>query len=288
MPLLSRMLTSLLALLLIGNVAAAALLHLPGASAGVEIPALGKKKALYLRLDEAARQLPMTVLRDTTAGVSILCTAYDCVPVYDMDETDVQIQDNALFVNAATLAAALGCTTRVSKNDVFLNCPQPLDTLKIGSEVGRRAPGFRLKSTNDSLPNSVPSIFSTDVLAKSALLLVFVRSGDWDTAGKFLLRNLQGRLDTLHGLGVDVAVVHGYEPRAAAKWANTLGLTLPLLSDEYSAIMRAYDVFDRGHLPRPSYFFIAKDGTIRVRHVFEDPAAIPDINEIMTAVRRVR
>jgi peroxiredoxin len=263
-------------------------LRLPGGTAVLDIPSISKKKVEYLSLDGLTKALPISVVRDSASGMNVLCTAYDCVPIYEMDETDVQKKDNLVFVNAETVAGVLGCTAEVKKNAIALNCAHGWDTVKVGSQAGNHAPGFRLKSAADTLPNSPPSVFSSDLLSTHALLLVFFRAGDWDTAGKFLLRNLQARLDSLRGAGVAVVAVHGYEPRAAAKWVKALGITFPVLSDDYSAVMRAYDVFDSGHLPRPAFFMIDKQGTIRVRHLIEDVYAVPDMNIIMGAVRELK
>ena len=68
------------------------------------------------------------------------------------------------------------------------------------------------------------------------------------------------------------------------KWSKDLSPGFPLLSDQYSAVIRAYDVLDRGRLPFPSIFLIDRQGIIRMRHLF-DLSGPPDLAPIMEKLK---
>jgi peroxiredoxin len=88
--------------------------------------------------------------------------------------------------------------------------------------------------------------------------------------------------------GYEVAVVHGGPPRDAAKWLKATAYPFRFISDQYTAVMRAYGVFDRGHLAHPSIFIVDQSGTLRFRRVFDEPDVVPDLAHLMMMVKQNR
>ncbi|HEY3294794.1 MAG TPA: redoxin domain-containing protein [bacterium] len=258
----------------------AATLHLPGTPSTMEVRSVFNQKTLFLNLSEVAGRLGVTVKRDTSAGVIVLCSPQACVPVFEQDEAEVQKKDSVLFVRTDEVAAALGCSFNVKKKtDVTLTCNGGLPQGPVGAQVGDMAPGFRLPV------DTVSTMSLAERLQQRPLLVVFFRNGDWDPFSKLLLNLLQTHLDSVRALGYDLVAIHGYEAKTAMKWTKDLGLSYPLLSDQYSAVFRAYDVFDRGHFPLPSVFAIDRSGHIRMRYMF-DLSAAPDMSAILQTLKR--
>jgi peroxiredoxin len=118
--------------------------------------------------------------------------------------------------------------------------------------------------------------------------VAFVRSGQWDPLSRLLLNALESKLDTLHAAGCEVVAIHGYEAKVGAKWAAELKLHFAQLADNLSAVMRGYEVFDRGHLPHCAVFLLDREGVIHYRQVYENDAAVPDLEPFMQKVRGMR
>lgn len=260
------------------GVTPAATLHFPGTDSTTEIRSVFNKKTLYLNLADAAAKLTITLKQDTSAGLLILCTPQNCVPVFEQDQDEVQIEDKALFVRTDEIASALGCTATVKKKrDVFLACPAGLPKGRVGNQVGDLAPGFRLPV------DTLSTVGLPDVLKRASVMVVFFRNGDWDPFSKLLLKMLEANLDSVRALGYNLVAIHGYEAKPAMKWTKDLALTFPLLADQYSAVIRAYDVLDRGRLAVPSVFVIDRRGVIRLRHIF-DLSGPPDLAPVLESL----
>ena len=79
---------------------------------------------------------------------------------------------------------------------------------------------------------------------------------------------------------------------AQMKFAETLGVDFPLLSDWEGSVADSYGVrYDiwKGHrgVAKRSLFVIRADGTIAYRWVSEDALELPDFGDLMTAVHRM-
>ncbi len=258
-----------LLLLLAGGRATAATLLWQGDSA-TTIASVAQQKTLFLSLSEVAQKLPVTLRRDAEAGLFVLCTAANCRPVYGIDESEVAIVDSAAFVCVDAVAEALGCAAKLRKRD------QVETGLRRGECARRFGGGFAragipVAGCEDSL------VTLTRLLTRGPLVIAFVRSGDWDPQSKTLLTALQARQDSLRGAGVELVAVHGYETKTAAKWTAALKLTFPQLADHLSAVMRGYEVFDKGNLPRPALFLIDRTGVIRMRQMLDPELPTPDL-----------
>jgi glutaredoxin-dependent peroxiredoxin len=79
---------------------------------------------------------------------------------------------------------------------------------------------------------------------------------------------------------------------AQMAFADRLGIDFPLLSDWGGAVSEAYGVrYDvwKGHagLAKRSVFVVGRDGMISYRWYTDDAHDIPDVDEVVTALREV-
>jgi peroxiredoxin len=257
--------------------AAPTLLHVRLADSTVDVRfvTVKHKSAPYLAVDDVAKYLPITLKRDADTDLLTLCSRADCVPVFVGDEEDATVRSSLIYVSGALTARALGCKIDFDKKaaTASFDCKDGLPPAKPGSSVGDYAPGFVLASDS-----GVVSL--RNLLKKGAVIVVFVRSGEWEPFSQILLKDVQTRLDSLKARGFEVVAIHGYQPRVGAKWAKTLGLTFPQLADTFSCVMRGYDVHDAAHLPHPALFAIDRSGVIQYRRVFEDISQPPDLEPV--------
>jgi peroxiredoxin len=129
-------------------------------------------------------------------------------------------------------------------------------------EVGDKAPDFELPATTGG------TIRLSDYLGKKMVLVEFYHT-DW---GPTCMANLMERrddFDKFEGLGVQVLGIsldHAYSQSA---FAQSLGLSFPLLSDfPHGRTVRAYGIdYYEGEAKRlyarPSFFLIDQDGIVR-------------------------
>ena len=249
--------------------------YVSGAGISVELECATFKKKLFLDLADTERRLQVIVRRDSSAALFVLCTTFDCRPVFIADEKEVLLTDSGIFVSADVVAAALGCRAKTKKRNILLTCEENRTMQAVGSQVGERAPGFRLNTSADS------AVALNDLLARGAVVVAFVRSGQWDPVSRTLLQGLEKKLDSLQKRGCEVAAIHGYEPKTAAKWAAELKLRYTQLSDNVSAVMRGYEVFDKGHLPHCAVFLLDQNGIIRYKQVYRNPETEPDVQNML-------
>jgi len=239
------------------------------------------RKETFVHLDELAAKLPVGVLRDEV-GVIVLRTTHDCVPVYLMDTSAVIIREGKIFVNAKIAAEALGCKLLTKKREATLACAEGLDSTRAGSRAGERAPGLRLPDENGA------RITLDSLRGRGSVVLLFVRSAEWDPVSKTLLLGARQKLDSLRAGGFSVAAIHGYETTEAKKWADSLKLGIPLLADRFSAVMRGYEVFDRGNLPYPALFVIDERGIIRLKREWREFGERVDWGEVMSDIEKLK
>jgi peroxiredoxin len=257
----------------------AASVRLGSADSALDIRSITKKKQVFLRAGEVAEKLPVAIRRDSTSGLIVLCTLNDCVPVFEMDTKQYQRKDSVDYVAADVVAAALGCGLKMEKKELVLVPPaEGLSKEKVGPRVGDHTPGFRLLNGDSVL------VSSADLLRHGPLVIVFFRSAEWDPICKAQLTELETKLDSIRGAGATLVAIHGYDLKMSRKWQKELRLSYPLLSDPYAAVMRGYEVFDKGHLPYPAVFVIDRKGVIQLRDVHEDPSTRTEAGMIMKAL----
>jgi peroxiredoxin len=129
-------------------------------------------------------------------------------------------------------------------------------------EVGDRAPDFELPATTGG------TIRLSDYFGKSMVLVEFYHT-DW---GPTCMANLMERrddFDKFEGLGIQVLGISLDHAYSQAAFAQSLGLTFPLLSDfPHGRTVRAYGIdYYEGEAKRlyarPSFFLVDKEGILR-------------------------
>ena len=129
-------------------------------------------------------------------------------------------------------------------------------------EVGDRAPDFELPATTSG------TIRLSDYFGKSMVLVEFYHT-DW---GPTCMANLMERrddFDRFEGLGIQVLGISLDHAYSQASFAQSLGLTFPLLSDfPHGRTVRAYGIdYYEGEAnrlyARPSFFLVDKEGILR-------------------------
>ena len=254
-----------------------------GADSQIPLEGIRHQRDVFLSLSGIGQVLPITLRRDDSAGIAVLCTTHDCRPVYWGDDREMLVTDTTVYVSVDALAEALGCNAKIKrKRDVYLTCAAGWPAQKVGAQTGERAPGFRLKARADS------TVTLNDLLSRGPVVVAFVRSGQWDPLSRLLLETLESKLDSLRGAGCELVALHGYEAKTGTKWAAELKLSFPQLADNASAVMRGYEVFDQGHLPHCAVFLLNREGVILYRQVYEDALVVPDLEPLMQKVRGMR
>jgi peroxiredoxin len=298
-----------------------ATLYLPNDST-IFVNSVTVKKTVFLAMAEVQSQLPVMIRADAETGLSVLCTTHDCRPVYVGDEQEALVSDSGIYLSANAVAEALGCGAKIKrKRDVYLTCAEGWPPQRVGAEVGQRAPGFQLKAGGirseilEETPLLSPRerrenektarehketpllsprergekedsiVTLNDLLSRGPVVVVFVRSGDWDPLSRLLLDAVESKLDSLRGEGCEVVAIHGYEAKVGAKWAAELKLRFAQLADDASAVMRGYEVFDQGHLPLCAVFLLDRNGIIRYRQVLGSEVTMPDLEPLMQKLK---
>ncbi|MCX6600665.1 MAG: redoxin domain-containing protein [bacterium] len=254
-----------------------------GADSQIPLEGIRHQRQVFLSLADLGQRLPITLRRDDSAGIAVLCTTHDCRPVYWGDDQEMLVTDTAVYVSVEAVAEALGCNAKIKrKRDVYLTCAEGWPAQKVGAQTGERAPGFSLKASADS------TVTLNDLLSRGPVVVAFVRSGQWDPLSRLLLEALESKLDSLRGAGCEVVAIHGYEPKTGAKWAAELKLNFPQLADNASAVMRGYEVFDQGHLPHCTVFLLDREGVILYRQEYGNEVTLPDLGPLMQKVRELK
>jgi peroxiredoxin len=161
-----------------------------------------------------------------------------------------------------------------------VKCPEPFQRQWVGANIGDHAPGFKLEDTNHT-----PVALSA-LCAHGPVVILFIRAGDWDPVSQRLLSQAQANFDSLHAKGFAVIAIHGYSQKIAEKWGQKLKLTLPLLSDSFAAVMRGYDVFDKGHMAKNAVFILNQKGIIQFRQVQTEDILELDWGKVFDAVKK--
>ncbi len=250
-----------------------------GHSQTLEVKSLRIARQFYLNWDTLSTLLPITAYLDS-AGVFVLCTKYDCVPVFAMDSAEVAFQDGKAYVHTDAVARALGCKSKIKRDRVEFSC-ETLDTTRVGMQVGDAAPGFRLLDGDSTLQTLA------ELHQHGSLLLAFIRSAQWDPFTRDLLREIETSSSKLRGGGFGIAAIHGYNLKLARAAVDSLHLSFPVLTDPFGAVMRGYEVFDKGNLPFPAVLVIDRNGIIRYRKVWEDVSQPPDWKSVMDELGKV-
>lgn len=129
-------------------------------------------------------------------------------------------------------------------------------------EVGDKAPDFELPATTGG------TIRLSDYLGKSMVLVEFYHA-DWGPTCTANLMERRDDLDKFQALGIQVVGISLDHAYSQASFAQSLGLTFPLLSDfPHGRTVRAYGIdYYEGEAKRlyarPSFFLVDKEGILR-------------------------
>ena len=129
-------------------------------------------------------------------------------------------------------------------------------------EVGDKAPDFELPATTGG------TIRLSDYLGKSMVLVEFYHT-DWGPTCTANLMERRDDFDKFQALGVQVLGISLDHAYSQASFAQSLGLTFPLLSDfPHGRTVRAYGIdYYEGEAKRlyarPSFFLVDKEGILR-------------------------
>jgi peroxiredoxin len=129
-------------------------------------------------------------------------------------------------------------------------------------EVGDKAPDFELPATTGG------TIRLSDYFGKSMVLVEFYHT-DWGPTCTANLIERRDDFDKFQALGMQVLGISLDHAYSQASFAQSLGLTFPLLSDfPHGRTVRAYGIdYYEGEAKRlyarPSFFLVDKEGILR-------------------------
>ena len=133
--------------------------------------------------------------------------------------------------------------------------PPAVDTSKLGPQVGAVVPpiaGTDQFGTAQTLAS---------LAGPKGLMLVFSRSADWCPYCKTQLVELQGRYDDIKKQGLGLVAITYDSPETLKKFADSRGITFPLLSDPGSARIKRYGLFNDTVDPKTRAYGIPHPGT---------------------------
>jgi peroxiredoxin len=153
-------------------------------------------------------------------------------------------------------------------------------------EVGEKAPDFLMHSTVGE------TVRLSDYQGKKNILLFFFLAAFTSVWTQEALA-FQLDLPKYESLDTQVLGVSVDVPGALRAFADSLGLTYPLLSDFSRDTVKKYGVmYDdpndaRFRMARRAYLVIDKQGIIRYKHSMEDAGHMLDPEEIMSTVKTI-
>jgi len=135
----------------------------------------------------------------------------------------------------------------------------------VGPQVHETVPDFSLPDAHGTM-HTLPSL-----LGPKGATIVFIRSADWCPPCKAHLIELQGHLQELHRLGMNVFVISRDSQAINAEFAAQHGITFPILSDTDSAVIKRFGVLDASVAATrteasggPPYYGVPYRGTITI------------------------
>jgi peroxiredoxin len=258
--------------------------HFADADSVAELKALViNKRIAMVDLDQAKELFEMQVIVPEELPLIVLATSINCVPILLNDAESYQGVDGRNYISADSLASAVGCRfIHEKKRGGKFECGSFDKLLPIGNGVGDRAPGFRLCSADGRVMRS------DSLLETGSVLVAFIRSAGWEPFSRDLLTRLNANGKNFAQAGTLPVVIHGYDTEIGKGWQDSLKIEIPILSDDVSAVMRAYGVYQKAQLPHPSIFILDRAGIIRYRHVYGEETEPPDMAPILEAAREVK
>ncbi|QLC25155.1 peroxiredoxin family protein [Parasphingopyxis algicola] len=160
-----------------------------------------------------------------------------------------------------------------------------------------------LEHSGPAVGETIPADFRTrdasgaerrfeDLSGENGLVLVFNRSADWCSYCQGQMVELRDIQDDLEQRGYVLATLSYDAPEILADFAAREEIEYPMLSDEGSVTIDAFDLRDPQYgeesfangVPRPAILVIGNDGTVRAKMVETDYRTRPEPADIVAAV----
>ena len=128
-------------------------------------------------------------------------------------------------------------------------------------------------------------------------VLVFFRSASWCPYCKAQLIDLNSNAaGALKAKGYSLVGLSYDSPEILAKFAAERGVTWPLLSDQKSTVIDAWQLRDPAYgadsrasgVPRPAIYVVGRDGKIKARLMEESYKNRPQVEALIAAVEAVK
>lgn len=151
--------------------------------------------------------------------------------------------------------------------------------------VGDKGPDFELPSTVGE------KIKLSEQLKEGPVVLVFYPL-DWSPVCTNEICTLRDGFTEFEELGVKVLAISVDSIFSHYAWAEKLGITFPLLSDFNRKVIRLYGVIHEEILglkgiAKRSVFILDREGTVRYRWISEDPAQLPNMEEVRENLKKL-
>lgn len=100
---------------------------------------------------------------------------------------------------------------------------------------------------------------------------------------------MQEHLETFESLNTVVWSISPDEPGRLRSYRDKKEVTIPLLIDEGSEVIRAYGILNprQGEVPHPTVVIVDKEGIARFFHLDEDYRRRPPAETLIEAVREI-
>ena len=132
-----------------------------------------------------------------------------------------------------------------------------------GTEVGAKAPDFELKATGGEV------VVLSDLLGDREYLIIAFYPAAWSPVCGDEMSLFQEFLDEFQRLGADVVGISVDNTWSIEAWAESKGISFPLLSDFHpkGAVAAKYGVMRDDGLSERALFIVDATGVIRYRYV---------------------
>jgi peroxiredoxin len=153
-------------------------------------------------------------------------------------------------------------------------------------KVGDKAPDFSLPITLEK------KMALSDILKEKKVVLAFYLfdfAGDWEGLWTAEWARFRDRAAEIRGLKAEVVGISTDGPFCHKAFAEKLGLDFPLLSDYNKQVIPQYGVQYEElagfkGLAKRSVIIIDQDGTVKYKWVTDEPATLPNLDEVIAAI----
>jgi peroxiredoxin len=166
----------------------------------------------------------------------------------------------------------------------------PAFAFENGPAIGTHAPALDVRDSKAQKQDL------DHLTGKNGVVVVFFRSPKWCPFCQAQLMSLKDAQAPLDQRGFKLIAISYDPPEILAKFADERGITYPLLSDQGSKVIDAFDIRDPQYgpasfaygVPRPSIFVIDPKGVIRAKLAEEGYKIRPSLDAILAAADAVK